>query len=128
MGNFSNTHTAMIKADGSETKYPIMSGFGEDSAKQQIGGKALTWLSSKEGRKSLANQGSREVDVYAVFFDKLDYDTFKLSKEDFALLKEKEDAAKKEKEGDKKEDKAKTDKKEEVKPWNPDVTDLEQEK
>lgn len=125
MGNFSNTHTAMIKADGSETKYPIMSGFGEDSAKQQIGGKALTWLSSKEGRKSLANQGSREVDVYAVFFDKLDYDTFKLSKEDFALLKEKEDAAKKEKEGDKKEDKAKTDKKEEVKPWNPDVTDLE---
>lgn len=125
MGNFSNTHTAMIKADGSETKYPIMSGFGEDSAKQQIGGKALTWLSSKEGRKSLANQGSREVDVYAVFFDKLDYDIFKLSKEDFALLKEKEDAAKKEKEGDKKEDKAKTDKKEEAKPWNPNVTDLE---
>jgi hypothetical protein len=29
MGNFN--HTAMIKADGSETKYPIMSGFGEDA-------------------------------------------------------------------------------------------------
>jgi hypothetical protein len=29
-------------------------------------GKALAWL-SKEGRKSLANQGSRELDVYAVF-------------------------------------------------------------
>lgn len=125
MGNFSNTHTAMIKADGSVTTYPIMSGFGEDSAKQQMGGKALTWLSSKEGRKSLANQGSREVDVYAVFFDKSDYDVFKLSKEDFALLKEKEDSAKKEKEGDKKDDKTKSIKKEESKPWNPDVTNLE---
>lgn len=125
MGNFSNTHTAMIKADGSVTTYPIMSGFGEDSAKQQMGGKALTWLSSKEGRKSLANQGSREVDVYAVFFDKSDYDVFKLSKEDFALLKEKEDSAKKEKEDDKKDDKTKSIKKEESKPWNPDVTNLE---
>jgi hypothetical protein len=27
--------------DGSETKYPIMSGFGEDAAKQQMKGKAL---------------------------------------------------------------------------------------
>jgi hypothetical protein len=35
--------------------------------KQQMKGKALAWLSSKEGRKSLANQGSRELDVYAVF-------------------------------------------------------------
>ena len=126
MGNFSITHTAMIKADGSETKYPIMSGFGEDSAKQQMSGKALAWLSSKEGRKSLAYQGSREVDVYAVFFDKKEYENFKLSKEDAALLKEKEDAAKKEKEGDdKKSDKSKTEKKEEPKPWNPDLTNLE---
>lgn len=126
MGNFSNTHTAMIKADGSETKYPIMSGFGEDSAKQQIGGKALAWLSSKEGRKSLAYQGSREVDVYAVFFDKKDLENFKLSKEDAALLKEKEDKEKKDKEGDdKKSDKSKTTKKEDSKPWNPDLTNLE---
>jgi hypothetical protein len=42
-------------------------------------GKALAWLSSKEGRKSLANQGSRELDVYAVFSIK-DFENFKLSK------------------------------------------------
>lgn len=130
MGNFSSSHTAMVKADGSETKYPIMSGFGEDSAKQQMKGKALTWLSSKEGRKSLANQGSRELDVYAVFFDKKEYENFKLSKEEAALLKETKD---KEKEAeDKKSDKETTDKnkaekskKEETKPWNPDLNDLE---
>ena len=75
------------------------------------GWKSFSLLSSKEGRKSLAYQGSREVDVYAVFFDKKEYENFKLSKEDAALLKEKEDAAKKEKEGDdKKSDKSKTEK------------------
>jgi tricorn protease len=129
MGNFGITHTAMIKADGSETKYPIMSGFGEDSAKQQINGKAIAWLSSKDGRKSLANQGSRELDVYAVFFDKKDYESFKLSKEDTALLKENEDKDKKDKEAENKNaDKDKTDKvakKEEVKIWNPDLTNIE---
>lgn len=128
MGNFSISHTAMIKADGSETKYPIMSGFGEESAKQQMGGKAISWLSSKEGRKSLAMQGSREVDVYAVFFDKKDFENFKLSKEDAALLKEKEDAAKKDKEKKNKDEadkKSKMAKKEEAKPWNPDLTNLE---
>jgi tricorn protease len=133
MGNFGITHSAMIKADGSETKYPIMSGFGEDSAKQQISGKAIAWLSSKQGRKSLANQGSRELDVYAVFFDKKDYENFKLTKEEAALLKEIEDKDKKDKEAeDKKADKDKTEKdkikKEETKPWNPDLTNLENRK
>lgn len=129
MGNFNATHTAMIKADGSETKYPIMSGFGEDAAKQQMKGKALAWLSSKEGRKSLANQGSRELDVYAVFFDKKDFENFKLSKEEAALAKEIKD---KEKEAEDKKTAANTDKnkketpkKEEAVVWNPDLTDLE---
>jgi tricorn protease len=126
MGNFSITHTAMIKADGSKTQYPIMSGFGEDSAKQQISGKAIAWLSSKEGRKSLANQGSREVDVYAVFFDKKDYENYKLTKEEAALLKEIEDKVAEDKKSEKeKADKDKVVKKEEVKPWIPDLTNLE---
>ena len=132
MGNFASSHTAMIKADGSDTKYPIMSGFGEDSAKQQMNGKAFAWLSSKQGRKSLANQGSRELDVYAVFFDKKDYESFTLSKEDANLVKEAGDKEKKDKEeADKKIDKSKnkkdTDKpkKEEIKVWKPDLNNLE---
>ncbi len=128
MGNFALTHTAMIRVDGSQTQYPIMSGFGEDSAKQQMNGKSIAWLSSREGRKSLANQGSRELDVYAVFFDKKDYENFKLTKEDAALLKEIEDKEKKDKE-DKEAENKKTNKdkvKEEVvKPWIPDLTNLE---
>ena len=77
----------------------------------------------------MANQGSRELDVYAVFFDKKDFENFKLSKEEAALAKEIKD---KEKEAEDKKTASKTDKnkkdipkKEEVVVWNPDLTDLE---
>jgi hypothetical protein len=48
------------------------------------------------GKKPLALQGAREVDVYAMFFDQDTYDRYKLSKDDFTLLKEKEDKEKEE--------------------------------
>jgi C-terminal processing protease CtpA/Prc len=47
----------------------------------------MTWASSREGRKSVATQGSRELDIYATFFDQAAYDKFILSKDDFSLLK-----------------------------------------
>jgi tricorn protease len=93
---FGSSHAALIKADGSGSIiYPVNSGFGENNNKWVMGGKAMTWSSGKEGRKSIANQGSREEDVYAVFFDQDAFDRFKLSKEDYDLLKEKEKDAKK---------------------------------
>lgn len=91
MGYFSSSNTALIAADGTgKIMHPVNSGFGEFNSKWALGGKMLTWESSKLGRKSLASQGSQEVDVYGVFFDKEAYDQFILSKEDYALLKEKE--------------------------------------
>lgn len=93
-GYFASSNTALIKADGSgDIFYPVNSGFGEGNGKWQMGGKMLTWESSKLGRKSLATQGSAEVDVYGLFFDKKAYDEFILSKEDYALLKDKEENA-----------------------------------
>ena len=97
-GYFAQSNTALIKADGTgDIFYPVNSGFGEGNAKWALNGKMLTWLSDREGRKSLANQGSREVDVYGVFFDKALYDRFKMSKDEFALLKDEEDKEKKDK-------------------------------
>lgn len=108
-GYFFSSNAALIKADGSSAiMYPVNSGFGEGNNKWALDGKLFTWASDREGRKSLANQGSRELDVYGVFFDKDAYDRFKLSKEDFALLKEKEEKEKKE---DKKADSSKNAKK-----------------
>jgi len=105
-GSFFNTNTALISADGSgEIKYPILSGFGEDGARWEMEGKMITWLSSRYGRKSLAMQGSRELDIFGVFLDQASYDKFKLSKDEFNLVKEQE-KEKKEKE-DKAEDSSK---------------------
>lgn len=90
-GYFASSNAALIKADGSQKIiYPVSSGFGETNNKWEMGGKMLTWESDKLGRKSLADQGSREVDIYGVFLDKKAYNEFMLSKEDFALLKDKE--------------------------------------
>lgn len=123
---FAQSNTALIKADGSGSIiHPINSGFGEFYAKWALGGKVMTWLSDREGRKSLANQGSVELDVYGVFFDQDMYDRYKMSKEDFDLLKEEE--AKEKKDGKKIDslkslvNKDKSDKK----TWEPNLNGLE---
>lgn len=96
-GGYAFTSNAtIIPADGKgETIRPVNSGFGEGSLKWSSDGKLMTWESSREGRKSLARQGSRETDIYAVFFDQDAFDKYKLSKDEFNLLKETEDNAKK---------------------------------
>jgi tricorn protease len=108
---FGGSHAAVIKADGSGTiEHPINSGFGEDNPKWAMDGKLLTWANNREGRRSLAFQGNREVDIYGAFLDQAAYDQFKLSKEDFALLKEKSATEKKDSS---------------AKKWSPDFSDLE---
>jgi len=119
-GGFFNAHTALIKADGTgEIKHPIISGFGEEGAKWQMKGKMITWLSSRYGRKSLANQGSREEDVFGAFVDQKDYDDFQLSKDEWELRKEQK---KNEEKSSKAEDKSATKEKEKKK--DDKVTDL----
>ncbi|MBC6490879.1 S41 family peptidase [Flavihumibacter stibioxidans] len=98
-GNMFSGNMAMIKADGSNgIMHPLKSGFGQGNLKWAMDGKVITWTSAREGRKSLALQGSREVDIYAGFLDQELFDKFKLSKEEYSLLKEKEDKEKAEKE------------------------------
>ncbi|MBS1974145.1 MAG: PD40 domain-containing protein, partial [Bacteroidetes bacterium] len=88
-------NTALINVSDPRIIFPVNSGFGESNSKWALKGKMMTWLSSKEGLKSLAVEGRSEEDVYGVFFDKEAYDRFNLSKDDFALLKEKEEKEKK---------------------------------
>ncbi|MFC6100939.1 S41 family peptidase [Olivibacter domesticus] len=103
---FGLSNAALIKADGTgEIKHPILSGFGEEGARWQMDGKMISWLSSKYGRKSLATQGSREVDVFGAFLDQEAYDSFNLNKEEFLLAKERREKEKKEKEEQIKNDK-----------------------
>ncbi|WP_416440784.1 S41 family peptidase [Leeuwenhoekiella sp. A16] len=129
-GYFFNNNTALIKADGTgDIFYPVNSGFGESNAKWAMEGKMMTYESSREGRKSLANQGSSEDDIYAVFFDQEAFDKYELSKEEFELLNDREQKEKKEQEEKEEAEKDKKDKKkkdkEEVKPLKLDFDNLD---
>ena len=91
-GRWGASEIALMKADGSGERMNLTnSGFGDGEAKWAFGGKALLWTTDRDGKKPLAYQGAREVDVYAMFFDQDAYDRFKLTKDEFSLLKEKED-------------------------------------
>ncbi|MFC4231408.1 S41 family peptidase [Parasediminibacterium paludis] len=113
---FGGSHAAVIKADGSgKIEHPINSGFGEDNPKWAMDGKLMTWVNNKEGRRSIAFQGNRELDIYGAFLDQAAYDQFKLSKDDYALWKEKATPEKKDT----------TAKKDSEKKWAPDFTDID---
>ncbi|RNL91083.1 PDZ domain-containing protein [Sinomicrobium pectinilyticum] len=130
-GYFVRRNTALLKADGTgDIFHPVNGGFGEESPKWGPEGKMMTYMSSREGRKSLAYQGSRESDIYAVFFDQEAYDRYSLSKEEFELVKEKEEEEKKEKEekDDKKSKKKDKDKKKEDKKLVLDLDNLDNRK
>ncbi|HTO16496.1 MAG TPA: S41 family peptidase [Edaphocola sp.] len=140
-GYFGLTNTALIAADGNgKISYPVNSGFGEGNPKWGMEGKLMTYTSSKWGRRSLAYQGSREDDIYAIFFDEEAYDDYILSKEEFNLLKEKTELEKKELEKDKKDkkdkkeenedkkEKKKKDKKDDIKPLKLNLQNLENRK
>lgn len=114
---FGGSHAAIIKADGSgKIEHPVNSGFGESNPKWAMDGKLMTWINNKDGRRSIAFQGNREVDIYGAFLDQPAYDQFKLSKDDYALLKEKSAT-------EKKDSTAKKDSS--LKKWSPDFTDID---
>ena len=116
---FGASHAAIIKADGSgTTMHPINSGFGEDNIKWAMGGKLMTWTNNKEGRRSLAFQGNKEVDIYGAFLDATAYDEFKLSKDDYSLFK---DTAVNKKDSTAKKDSA-------SKKWTPDFANIDNRK
>ncbi|MFM7911936.1 MAG: peptidase S41, partial [Bacteroidota bacterium] len=86
---FSNS-VALINAETGSNVHPLPSGYGQYRVKWVMGGKAMAWLNAKNGRKSQAYQGSREMDLYAGFWEQSAFDRYSLSKEDFALVEEQE--------------------------------------
>jgi tricorn protease len=94
----SNTEAVLLAADGSGKMTNLTeSGYGDFQPKWVNGGKQMLWLSDRDGLRSYANSGARQVDVYGMFFTQDAWDKFRLSKEDYALLKEMEEKTEKEK-------------------------------
>jgi tricorn protease len=93
----------LVSADGkSEVINLTLSGYDDFAPKWTLDGKMMIWGSDREGARQQAGYPIT-ADVYGLFFTKDAFDRFKLSKEDFALVKEMEEK----KEKDKKEEEAK---------------------
>ncbi|BDU71267.1 S41 family peptidase [Mesoterricola silvestris] len=88
---------ALMPADGSGPARNIShSGFGNGDPRFARNGSMIYWTSSREGSLNAAQQGVTR-DVFGLFLTRKAWDRFNLSKEDFALVKEKEEAEEKEK-------------------------------
>ncbi len=86
----------LISSDGKEELHNLtLSGYDNVSPKWVLDGKMMIWGSDRQGTRQ---QGGDlfSGDVFGMFFTKAAFDRFKLSKEDFALVKEQEEKAKKE--------------------------------
>ncbi len=111
----SNREVILISADGKEKMHNLTkSGYDDFKPKWVNGGKQMLWFSNRDGLRSYANSGATQTDIYGMFFTQKAWDRFKLSKEDFALLKDLETKEKeKEKEAKAKAEKDKKSKKDE---------------
>ena len=86
----------LVSADGSgEVRNLTQSGYDDYVPKWALDGKMMIWGSSREGALSQGG-GSVSGDVFAMYFTKAAYDRSRLSKEEFALVKEQEEKEKKE--------------------------------
>jgi Tol biopolymer transport system component/C-terminal processing protease CtpA/Prc len=86
------SEVGLVKADGKGKIVNLTeSGFNDRFAKWVMGGKAMAWFSNRDGLRSVAQSGSSQSDVYAMFFTREAWDKFRLSKEDAALRKDIDD-------------------------------------
>jgi len=86
-----SSEVGLVAADGKSAVVNLtLSGYDDFSPKWTMDGKMMIWGSNREGTRG---QGGQAVtgDVYSLFFSKEAFDRFKLSKEEFALLKEVEE-------------------------------------
>ncbi|MHB1095152.1 MAG: S41 family peptidase [Gemmatimonadaceae bacterium] len=84
----------LIATDGKGSVINLtQSGFDDGNAKWILGGKAMLWFSNRDGLKAVAQSGGAQRDAYAMFFTKDAWDRFRLTKAEYALVKELEDKA-----------------------------------
>ncbi len=95
---FAPGEIGLVRADGKGQVVNLTkSGFTDARAKWIMGGKAMLWFSNRDGMKAVAQSGGAQMDAYAMFFTKDAWDRFRLTKEEYALLKESEEKKDKDK-------------------------------
>ena len=94
-GGWNNQDIALIDAEGKKPIYNLtQSGYNAGNGKWVLGGKAIIFQSDRAGYRSHGSWGTED-DVYIMFFDLDEYEKFKMTKEEKALLAEAEKEKKK---------------------------------
>jgi Tol biopolymer transport system component len=85
----------IVAADGkSEVRNLTASGYDDATPKWAVDGKMMIWGTTRDGALSQGG-GAVSGDVYGMYFTKAFFDRARLSKEEFALIKEREEKEKK---------------------------------
>lgn len=104
VGGWNNTDIALVRADGSEVVDLTESGYTDYNPRWVLGGKALTYSTSKYGMRSHGSWGEQG-DVMVMFLDGEAWDKFRQSEEENELDKKNEEESKDKDTADKKKDK-----------------------
>ncbi|RXQ96716.1 peptidase S41 [Ancylomarina salipaludis] len=124
-----NDESVLLAVDGSKEMINLtQSGYGDYAPSWVNEGKQILWFSNRNGLRSQANSGAKQMDVYTLFLTNDAWDKFHMSKDEYKLWKEindkeKKDKEEKEKKNSDKKDKKKKGKKEDEKE-EPKVEDL----
>lgn len=78
----------LVSADGKTIVNLTESGFNDFRPRWIMGGKAMLWMSNRDGLRAASMSGGGQSDAYAMFFTQQGFDQFRLSKEEYALMKE----------------------------------------
>lgn len=106
-GRVMTPEVGLVAADGkSQINNLTLSGYDDYYPKWVMDGKMMIWGSDREGTLSQGG-GLTSGNVYAMYFTKEAFDRSNLSKEEFALVKEKEEKDKKDKKDTEEKDKTK---------------------
>ncbi len=84
-----NTDILLLDASGkTPMKHIVQSGYYDIRPMWANEGKQMIWFSNRDGLRSYATSGRRQLDVYSMFFTQEAWDKFNMSKEEFDLMQE----------------------------------------
>ena len=85
------SQVGLVSSDGNGTLRDLThSGYDNYGPQWVLGGQAMIWFADREGAREQGG-GIISGDVYGMFFSRAAWDRFRLSKEEFALVKEREE-------------------------------------
>lgn len=88
----SNSEIGLISSDGKGKITNLTeNGFNDGSPKWAMGGRMLLYETDRDGLRAKANSGGSQSDIYALFMNQESWDKFRLSKEEYALIKDQDE-------------------------------------